>query len=352
MSEEMPSTTAAPRTRRFPDARVVELNVSRPRLSSSVVIPAYNAATYLAETLDSVAAQTQHPDEVFVVDDGSRDDTATIARDHPVVTEVIQRPNGGMCAARNEGIERSKSDLVFLLDSDDIWHPRHVERLTAMMAAHPKAAFGFAEYTAWPCHAEDRPSFNPDPEESIEVLDLDQYTQRTTRGRIVLPSFQVFRSTALRVLGDRPYREDHWQAESLFVNGLVGCYGSIVRHVESLGLYRLHRTQVTADEHASAESILPCVEDLLTASRGGLGLGLDIDPASRRILKRHVRDWNRSAGRRLGGCGDKAAGRRAMWRALQLGDRKAAAFLMMSLVPGLSDKVWKSAWRDRSAIDV
>lgn len=341
--------------RALPASGVVELEVGEtaaPALTTSVVIPAYNAAAYLKETLDSVAAQTCPPDEVIVVDDGSSDETSQIAAAHPIVTRCIRRENGGMCAARNDGIERASSDLVFLLDSDDIWHPRHVERLTHMMAEHSNAVFGFAEYTAWPCHAQERPEFEPEPNPQVDVLSLADYVDRTNRGRIVLPSFQVFRASALAVLGDRPYREDHWQAESLFVNGLIGTYGPIVRHAGQLGLYRLHRTQVTADEYASAESILPCIEDLLLASCGGLGLDLEIRPESQRILRRHVRRWYCSAGRRLGGCGDRAAARRAFRRALRLGDLKSAAFLACSFVPGLESKVWNTGWRNRAAIDV
>ena len=70
----------------------------------SVVIPAYNASSLLGETLDSVAGQVRSPDEVIVVDDGSVDDTNDIARKHPAVTKVLRRENGGIAAARNDGI--------------------------------------------------------------------------------------------------------------------------------------------------------------------------------------------------------------------------------------------------------
>ena len=87
----------------------------------SVVIPAYNAAHFLPRCLNSVFAQTLQPAEVIVVDDGSADDTAEIAR--KLGARVVSRPNGGLSAARNTGIHNSSSEWVALLDADDMWSP-------------------------------------------------------------------------------------------------------------------------------------------------------------------------------------------------------------------------------------
>jgi glycosyltransferase involved in cell wall biosynthesis len=91
----------------------------------SVVIPAYNAAHFLPACLKSVFAQTLEPAEVMVVDDGSTDDTATVARG--LGARVISRPNGGLSAARNTGIESSSSDWIALLDADDRWAPEKLQ---------------------------------------------------------------------------------------------------------------------------------------------------------------------------------------------------------------------------------
>ena len=75
-----------------------------------VVIPAYNAAGYIVEALDSVAGQGAPPDQVVVVDDGSRDDTARVVRDwiaaHPACgTLLVEQANGGIPVARNAGAD-------------------------------------------------------------------------------------------------------------------------------------------------------------------------------------------------------------------------------------------------------
>ena len=69
----------------------------------SVVIPAYNCAAYLPAALDSVTSQSYQPKEIIVIDDGSTDQTADIARSYSGVICISQR-NGGLSNARNTGI--------------------------------------------------------------------------------------------------------------------------------------------------------------------------------------------------------------------------------------------------------
>ena len=86
----------------------------------SVVIPAFNAARTLGETLASVHAQTRPADEIVVVDDGSTDETAAIAAADPAV-RLIRQANAGAAAAANAAIAASSGDAVALIDADDLW---------------------------------------------------------------------------------------------------------------------------------------------------------------------------------------------------------------------------------------
>jgi glycosyltransferase involved in cell wall biosynthesis len=99
--------------------------------STSVVIAAYNAEAFIAEALDSVAAQTRPVGEVIVVDDGSTDATsAVVARFGHV--RLIRQSNAGPAAARNAGLAVATGEYVALLDADDTWPaPRQ-----AIMAGH------------------------------------------------------------------------------------------------------------------------------------------------------------------------------------------------------------------------
>lgn len=95
-----------------------------------VVIPAYNAAATIDETLFSVRAQTWRDLDIVVVDDGSNDDTSTLVRNHMREdrrVRLVQSTNGGVARARNTGIEEVKADLIACVDADDLWHSRKVE---------------------------------------------------------------------------------------------------------------------------------------------------------------------------------------------------------------------------------
>jgi glycosyltransferase involved in cell wall biosynthesis len=92
----------------------------------SVVIPAYNAASFLPRCLQSVFAQTLKPDEVIVVDDGSADNSAELAEQ--LGATVIRRSNSGPAAARTAGIKSASNEWIALLDADDLWAPDKLER--------------------------------------------------------------------------------------------------------------------------------------------------------------------------------------------------------------------------------
>ena len=102
-----------------------------------VVVPAYNAAATLDETLRSVRAQTHRALEIIVVDDGSLDDTAAIARRHAAEDErvrVLCQANAGVAAARNAGWQSSRADLIAFIDADDLWAPTKIERQLQALA--------------------------------------------------------------------------------------------------------------------------------------------------------------------------------------------------------------------------
>ncbi len=96
----------------------------------SVLIPAYNRASYIANTLDSVCRQSFRPIEVVVVDDGSTDQTVAEIQswaeqldDEQFSVVVVQQENQGADAARNAAMHASTGEFIQFLDSDDLLHP-------------------------------------------------------------------------------------------------------------------------------------------------------------------------------------------------------------------------------------
>jgi glycosyltransferase involved in cell wall biosynthesis len=108
---------------------------SRP-VRISVVLPAYNAERFLGEALRSILAQSQVPDEICVVDDGSTDQTSAIARSTAGV-RCLPVPHGGQARALNAGVDATTGDLLAFLDADDRWLPDKLARqLAAFDARH------------------------------------------------------------------------------------------------------------------------------------------------------------------------------------------------------------------------
>lgn len=112
----------------------------------SVVIPAFNAAEFLAEALDSVLAQTYQPLEVIVVDDGSEDETPQVAAAYSGKVTYVRKPHGGGCGGtRNVGIRAARGEWIAFLDADDVWMPNLVEKLVKA-AAETGADLVFCDY--------------------------------------------------------------------------------------------------------------------------------------------------------------------------------------------------------------
>ncbi len=106
-----------------------------------VLLPVYNGAETIAESVESLLAQTEKRLRVLVIDDGSTDDTPRILdelsqRDDRVV--VIRTPNGGIVAALNLGLEKSTAPFIARQDADDISFPDRIEKQLAVFNANPE----------------------------------------------------------------------------------------------------------------------------------------------------------------------------------------------------------------------
>jgi glycosyltransferase involved in cell wall biosynthesis len=110
---------------------------SSPPREVSVVLPCYNAASYLARALDSVLAQTDTDWGLCAVDDGSTDETANILEQYSNDVLHFRQPHAGQAAARNRGIRMSDSPYIAFLDADDYWLPNKLERQVAVLRQNP-----------------------------------------------------------------------------------------------------------------------------------------------------------------------------------------------------------------------
>jgi glycosyltransferase involved in cell wall biosynthesis len=122
----------------------------------SVIIPAYNQENYLQKAIQSVLNQTYQTLEILVVDDGSTDETAQVAKAFPDERiRYIYQENRGLSAARNTGIRQSTGKFITFLDSDDQFLPEKIETLVNILETNPD--FGFAAGQAIPVDEYEHP---------------------------------------------------------------------------------------------------------------------------------------------------------------------------------------------------
>lgn len=111
----------------------------------SVIIPAYNAQSHIAETLASVFGQTYKDYEVIVVDDGSTDETLQVLRDCGDKIRLLTKVNGGPASARNLAIKYARGELIAFLDSDDLWVKDKLAEQVSFLDQHAEVGLVYSE---------------------------------------------------------------------------------------------------------------------------------------------------------------------------------------------------------------
>ena len=123
------------------------LEITPPRPQVSVVVPFWNASTFLEEAIASVLAQTFESWELLLVDDGSSDGSTEIAKGHaerlPGRIRYLEHEghaNRGVAASRNFGVRHATGQYIAFLDADDVWFPNKLARQTVILESEPGAA--------------------------------------------------------------------------------------------------------------------------------------------------------------------------------------------------------------------
>jgi glycosyltransferase involved in cell wall biosynthesis len=111
----------------------------------SVVVPTYNRADLIGETIESILAQTLRELELIIVSDGSTDATESVVRacNDPRVVFIAQPNSGGPATPRNTGVRRARGKYVAFCDDDDLWRPQKLEKQVAVMEAQPDVALTY-----------------------------------------------------------------------------------------------------------------------------------------------------------------------------------------------------------------
>ena len=218
----------------------------------SVITPAFNAARFLADTIQSVRNQTYRDWELLVVDDGSTDATVAIverfaAEDSRI--RLLQQANAGPSAARNRGMHAARGDYFAFLDSDDQWLPEFLEHQLDVFARYPDTALVTANayYLGGPQNGQPRRPAAP----GNAVLTIENIIQNDSAVFIMT----VFRREVYERIGGLD--EAQWTSEDYDFWIRAALAGFVFRvSTKPLGLYRRHEGSLSADSARMLRGIL------------------------------------------------------------------------------------------------
>jgi len=121
--------------------------MEKPKSLVSVVIPVHNGERYLAEAIESVLGQTHQPIEAIVVDDGSTDGSADVAKGFAPLVRYCFQPNSGVGAAMNRGIDLAQGAFIAFLGADDLWAGDKLALQMAVLEGDPELDMVFGLIT-------------------------------------------------------------------------------------------------------------------------------------------------------------------------------------------------------------
>ena len=112
---------------------------------ASVVLPVFNGAETIQETVASVLSQTCEDLELIIINDGSTDNTLTIlAKIRDARLKIFSFPNAGLSASRNRGLKLAQGDYISFIDADDLWAPPKLQSQLEAIAASEGAAVAYS----------------------------------------------------------------------------------------------------------------------------------------------------------------------------------------------------------------
>jgi glycosyltransferase involved in cell wall biosynthesis len=229
----------------------------------SAIIPTYNRAALLVEAVESALAQRRPPDEILVVDDGSRDDTAARMAAYGERVRYVRQANAGPSAARNHGFRLARGEYLALLDSDDLWTPDRLERQLEVLQRHPDTDVVFGREVLFGAGQPDRDWNLHDPEVRRVLAQtagpLDPVLPLLIRENVVPTSTALFRRALLDRAGG--IDESLRQAEDWDLWLRFALAGARFAHVPSpLCRRRMHDSNLIHDKEARMKATLAVLE--------------------------------------------------------------------------------------------
>ena len=196
----------------------------------SIITPAYNAEKYIAETIESVLAQTYQHWEMLIVNDCSKDNTAAIVQSYAAKDKRIKlinlKQNSGAAVARNTAIQNAKGRYIAFLDSDDLWKKEKLQKQIEFMQ---QSGYAFT-YTAYEHFKDDKENV----QNKVNIPSSLDYNQSLKGNRIGCLAVMMDRKQVQNIEFSKQKHEDYILWLKILKQGILA-YGI----QESLALYRI-----------------------------------------------------------------------------------------------------------------
>ncbi len=252
---------------------------SGPRVS--VIVPCFNHGHFLADAIESVLGQTYGNIELIVVDDGSTDDTALVARAFGDKLRYVHQANRGLSGARNTGIQAASGDFLLFLDSDDCIETELIARVIQAATEHPD---GHIFHAGWHYIGRSRELQN-----TVRATPIDgDAVESLLQGNRFPPCAVVIARNMVDRVGE--FKDDLRAGEDWDYWTRAAILGAKFVAVSDVhGLYRRYPGTMSTDHQRMWHSGLRVLHDADEMTHG----------AKRLLVQEGVRSWRRYCGKRL-----------------------------------------------------
>lgn len=215
----------------------------------SVIMPAYNAAHYIGDSVATVLSQDHHRLELIIADDGSSDGTPELVEGLDARITVLRQRNAGPAAARNLGLQTAKGAFIAFLDADDLWAPQKLSMQLAFLQAHPEYGMVYGGFQRWFAGADGSfdaplpPAYAEGPDEALVAAQSGWIYVPLLFDNIVHIITALVRREVIEPLGGfdpkLPTGEDYdfWLRLSRHTQA--------AKLARTLAYYRIHKTSIT-----------------------------------------------------------------------------------------------------------
>lgn len=218
----------------------------------SVIVPVYNCERYLAEAIESILAQTYRPIEIIIVDDGSTDNTSSIAKAFGKEVKYFYQPNSGPPYARNRGLKMARGDIIGFLDADDLWERNTLEVQLSRLEKNPAVEIVLGKIQViLPCR------------DSADKTDFEVFADPWVALHLGSALFRKSVFEAVGVFDESLHYSDDWdwfmRARELGIPMII--------HSEVTMFHRRHEQNITNQKKASNSSTLRMLKKSLVRRR-------------------------------------------------------------------------------------